>query len=741
MKIKLLPVLCVLFIIFAGCSSDKTKKISQQTLFDSYQTEDGFELQLVAKEPLFVAPVAIDFDNEGRIWVVEMRGYMPDLAGTGEEKPVGRISILGDFDENGTARSSKVFLDSLVLPRALAHVYGGLLYAEPPNLWFVEINNDKPGKRTLVDSMYAVGGYVELQPNGLMMNIDNWIYSANSTSRYRMKDGKWLREATTFRGQWGISKDNFGRLYYNYNEAQLAGDHVLPNAVTSNPYFVPKESENKLLTDDQRVYPLHPTTVNRGYEQGILTADSLLKKFTAACGPLIYRGNQFPREYYQNAFVCEPQANLIKRNILSFDNVRTAAKQAYDNKEFVASSDESFRPVTLTNAPDGSMYIVDMHRGILEHRAVSTPYYREGIAEKKLDTLLNGGRILRIKDKHHPLDKFPDLVRATEGQLVEMLSSDNGWLRDRAQQLLIERNAKPMIPQLTALVKDVKKPLTSLHALYTLEGLDGLTFELLLETAGSADAMECAHALLLLGRFASKENAPRVVDLLNKIQERKNPVTDLYSAISIAAWNKVSPELFMPLLKKLSTTYSKDIIFQEAVISSVAGHEQELKKMQLPGKPLDSMLTITIKNIKENKLNPVLVQREIPQDERANGRVLFLKTCAGCHGADGEGIEHVGPPLRESEYVHGSLSRLAMIILSGLEGPIHINNKEYRFNGAMPNFANNFSDSEIADIISYLRNSYVTERDESINARRVGELRKKVSGTLTEEKLKAIIDN
>ena len=88
--------------------------------------------------------------------------------------------------------------------------------------------------------------------------------------------------------------------------------------------------------------------------------------------------------------------------------------------------------------------------------------------------------------------------------------------------------------------------------------------------------------------------------------------------------------------------------------------------------------------------------------------------------------------------MHGSLDRLALIILSGLEGPIHINNKEYRFNGTMPNFANNFSDSEIADIISYLRNSYVASRGRSINEKRVGELRKKVSGTLTEEKLQGI---
>jgi mono/diheme cytochrome c family protein len=731
-----ISVLFIFFIVLNGCTSADNKKAPASSVsFDSYKVEPGFGLQLVAKEPLIVAPVAIDFDNQGRIWAVEMRGYMPDLAGSGEDKPVGRISILEDFDENGVAQTSKVFLDSLVLPRALAHVYGGLLYAEPPNLWFVEINHDKPGKKTLVDSMYAVGGYVELQPNGLMMNIDNWIYSANSTSRYRMKDGKWLREPTTFRGQWGISKDDYGRLYYNYNEAQLAGDHVLPNTVISNPYFVPKESENKLLTDDQRVYPLHPTTVNRGYEEGILTGDSLLKKFTAACGPVVYRGDNFPKEYYQNVFVCEPQANLIKRNILSFDGVRAIAKQANDSSEFVAAKDESFRPVTLKNAPDGSMYIVDMHRGILEHRAVSTPYYRAGIAHKKLDTLLNGGRILRIKNKNRPLDKFPGFIHATDEQLVNMLGSNNGWMRDRAQQLLLERKAKSVIPQLLELVKDEKKPVTSVHAMYTLEGSDGLNFELLLDAASSANAMKCAHALLLLEKYASNENASRMAELLNKIIERKNPVTDLYIAISVGAWNKISPELFMPLLKQLSEKYAKELIFQEAVVSSVAGHEEELRNTN---KLLDSMLTVTIDNKKEDKMNPVLVQRQMPLDQRANGRVLFLETCAGCHGADGEGIEHVGPPLRESEYVHGSLDRLAMIILSGLEGPIHVNNKEYRFNGTMPNFANNFSDSEIADIISYLRNSYVASRGKSIDANRVNVLRKRMTGTLTEEKLNKI---
>ncbi|MEO9021854.1 MAG: hypothetical protein ABI290_06945, partial [Ginsengibacter sp.] len=165
----LMALLFLPFILLNGCKTDHTNQ--PEITFEKYKIADGFEIQLAASEPLIEAPVAMDFDNKGRMWVVEMRGYMPDLAGAGEDNPNGRISILEDLDNDGVADHSKVFLDSLVLPRAIANVYGGLLYAVPPNLWFIEIKNDKPGNKTLVDSTYADVGNIESQPNGLMMNI------------------------------------------------------------------------------------------------------------------------------------------------------------------------------------------------------------------------------------------------------------------------------------------------------------------------------------------------------------------------------------------------------------------------------------------------------------------------------------------------------------------------------------------------------------------------------------------
>src|SRR6188768_1185223 len=136
-----------------------------------------------------------------------MEGYMPDTLGHGEDQRTGKIVILSDTNKDGVKDKRQVFLDSLVLPRALCLVEDGILIAEPPTLSFVHIVNDRAGKRDMVDDKYTQGGNVEHQPNGLFRALDNWIYSANSGKRYRKQGNKWLIERTHSRGQWGISQD------------------------------------------------------------------------------------------------------------------------------------------------------------------------------------------------------------------------------------------------------------------------------------------------------------------------------------------------------------------------------------------------------------------------------------------------------------------------------------------------------------------------------------------------------
>jgi mono/diheme cytochrome c family protein len=719
----------------------KNSPVNAKLSFDNYKIADGFEIELAASDPFILAPVGLDFDNQGRMWVVEMRGFMPNLSGTGDDAPTGRISILEDTDDDGYGDCYKVFLDSLVLPRSLSHVYNGLLYTAPPYLWFVEIKDDKPGKITLVDSTYGEGGSPEAQANGLMMNIDNWIYSANSQYRYQLKHGTWRREPTSFRGQFGISKDDFGRLYYNYNTIQLAGDFVLPNTLIGNKYYKPAEGINKVLTRNQRVYPLHATTVNRGYVEGVLDKDSILLNVTAACGPLIYRGGQFPDEYNLNAFACEPQANLVKRNILNFKDDSTIANQAWDDREFIASTDEGFRPVNLFNGPDGAMYVVDMHRGVMEYRAFTTPYYNAGIAAKKLDTLLSAGRILRIKPSGQKRVKIPDLSDMSSNELIELLKSKNGWLRDRAQQILISHQNKSITSKLAMMVQDDSNPVAAIHALHVLGELDALTFELLRKAALAGDPMLTAHALLLLQKFATNDNVRLMAELTNDLIRVNDPVINLYLANAIGKWNEIAPQTFLPILSTMSQLYPHKAIYQEAIISSLSGFEENFRDnlVKTNGEKnlglIDTMLRLAIKNRQEGKMNSIYAEARMPVDSRTNGLTLFRNNCASCHGSDGEGIELVAPPLTNSEYVAGRADRLAMIILNGLEGPIHINGQLYKFNNTMPTFASNLTNDQIADIVKFIHNAYVTTPVKPITAGEIEKLRNKKKGTLTEKDL------
>lgn len=737
-KISLPLFIVFSFLIFACQETSFDEPVIS---LDSYQITDGFELKIVASEPFLEAPVTMDFDNQGRMWVIEMRGYMMNLEGIGEDSPNGKITILLDMDNDGVADHSKVFLDSLVLPRAIAHVYGGLLYAEPPNLWFVEIEDDKPGKRTLVDSVYANAGNVEHQPNGLIMNIDNWIYNANSNFRYQLKKGKWIKEPTSYRGQWGICKDNFGRLYYNSNSTQIKGDFVLPNTVIRNRYFKPIESINQTLTSNQRVYPLHPTSINRGYVPGRLDKDSLVINVTSACGPVLYRGDQFPDDYNQNAFVCVPEANLIKRNLLKFDGDTTTAQQAWKGKEFIASTDEGFRPVNLFNGPDGAMYIVDMHRGIIQHKAFISQYLTKHLADKQLDTIMGMGRILKVKSSDAPLGAIPDLLNTSSVQLVELLSSPNGWIRDRVQQLLIVRQDKSLVNELKILVKNNSSPWTQIHALYVLAGLDALSFHFLrdvvYDTSNSSETI--AHALSHLEKYAFVNNIDNMKELAIRLLNKNDQVADLYLAIYLNPWIKLSSESFLPILSQISLRYPDKNNYQEAINSSLDGLEEEFMKRLDLNELLSKILTKTIQNRGDSELNPIFINISVKEDKRTNGLNLFRRICAACHGPSGDGIQDLAPPLRGSEYVNGSINRLASIILHGMQGPLHVSGKLYELNGAMPGLANNNSltDQDIVDIIHFLQNAYVHDK-KRISAKEIKNLREikpKNDGLFTEEEL------
>lgn len=731
----------IIFLLFSCRESFEETEVS----LDGYHIEKGFSLEVIASEPLLKAPLAIDFDNSNRIWVAEMPGYMHNMQGQGENDPTGAIKILEDKDGDGRMDHAKIFLDSLVLPRALALVYGGLLYAEPPNLWFVEINNDTPGKRVLVDSLYAAEGNPEHQPNGLLKNIDNWIYNAKSNYRYRMKNGKWFKEPTTFRGQWGISHDNFGRLYFNDNSRQLLGDHVLPNRLVRNKYFTPEKGVAQLLTEDQRVYPLQPVLVNRGYAPGILNADSLLLHVTASCGPLVYRGGIFPEDYDENVFVCVPEANSIKRNILSFQSNLTSAKQAWEGKEFLASFDEGFRPVNLYNGPDGGMYVVDMHLGVLGHHAYLSPYLKKIAKERQMDTIVDMGRILKISVEGRASDSTYNLTKLSNAELAELLYHNNGWLRDRAQQLLIYRGKEDIVPRLLQIAMNDEHPIAQIHALYTLEGMGKSSFDNLIKVALESDSQAVAHALVLLEGFISKENASTALQTFETLLIKNEPLIDLYLASTLGEWATVSESKFLPLVVILSKRYPGDLLMRESFVSgmsstmafAVAILEED---SETKNDTLVTLLKNTIKVQNENNPNPIYTNRILAEDDRTRGGKIFRQICAACHGINGKGSDGLAPPLLKSQYMKRPLERLGLIVLHGLSGPVHVNGKKYEFNQAMPGLIANESltEQDIADVIAYVTNAFSdtpgTLEPETI--KRLRNVSSKSGNEFTEQELK-----
>jgi glucose/arabinose dehydrogenase/mono/diheme cytochrome c family protein len=625
--------------------------LSPQDEMKTFRIAAGFRIELVAAEPLVRDPVAMTFDPDGRIWVCEMRAYMPNVDGTGQREPLGTISVLEDTDGDGVMDKSTIFLDKLIAPRALCWTTDGLLVAENGKVWLCKITDRlKSDGKTLVCEYPPGNGEYAL--NGLMPALDNWIYNAKEGIRLRKVAGRWVREATVPRGQWGITQDDRGHLFYNVNAQLLRGDLVpcyAPSAHAVNPLV------NVALYKEQQVWPIRPTPgINRGYIETFLRPDGTMIQANANCAPVIFRGDNLPKELRGDAFICEPAGNLVRRQIIVESGGVKSSKNAYDKAEFLASTDERFRPVNLANGPDGTLYIVDMYRGIIQEGVYITPYLRQQILDRGLDKHIGLGRIWRVVHESTQPRKLRLLSEATGAELVANLQSPNGWRRDMAQRLLVGRGDLSVIPALEKLVAESHDPLGRLHALWTLEGLGKLNTELLLTTIADKDADVRASAVhLLRGDVSRRTDATALQELAPLAKDADKHVRMEFALTTGLVSHPQADRALEPILKEAAS----DAVFLEALLAGFAGRETEFlaARLALPNwskaEPWRQKLLGTNAGLLWRQRQPLVVLRflhlvgDIPE-ERSWQQVALLEglTSMPVKAPKGGGKGFKGPP-------------------------------------------------------------------------------------------------
>ncbi|CAA9495381.1 MAG: hypothetical protein AVDCRST_MAG96-1708 [uncultured Segetibacter sp.] len=542
MKIILTLLLSFLIISYLACNENKTATggLNPQQALSTFKLADGYKIELVAAEPMVSDPVAMEIDEYGNVYVVEMHGYPMEKTGP------GTIKLLTDSNGDGMPDKSTVFADNLGLPTGIMKWKKGVLVVNVPDILYLEDTNGD-GKADV--KKVIITGLALTNPqhiaNTPIFGLDGWIYVAhmetvtpkvatefddegqivryagNSNAKQlprnadgrniRFKPGTYELEMLSSASQYGQTFDAWGHQLCTENADHLFFEAIAARYLQRNPNLLVANADDH-IADHGKACEVYPITVNP--EHQLLTDVGVV---TSSCGVTWYQGGLFPDSFNNITFIAEPVHNLVHADRITDKGASFIASRVYEKKEFLASADPWFRPVQFYHGPDGALYVLDYYRKIIEHPEWLSD---EIIKSGNLYAGSDKGRIYRITPTNTPKINWCSRLKlgdASTEDLVKSLVSDNIWWRRNAQRLLIDRKDEKTLSLLRNLIVTATQATAVVHALWTLNEFNAIDFKTL---------QKALHHPVT----GVRENAIRVAELhLKQFPQLENELLSLHS--------------------------------------------------------------------------------------------------------------------------------------------------------------------------------------------------------------------
>lgn len=513
--------------------------------------EPGYRIDLVAAEPLVQSPVAIAFDDRGRMYVAENRGYPDPLEGQPAARPEGVIALLTDTDGDGRYDARSEFAAGLTYPNGLMVWDDGVFVTAAPDLLYLK-DTDGDGRadvRRVSLTGFNATRTAQIRFSHPTLGPDGWIYLTSglnggrvtspdhpdrpavaftsSDSRFNPRSGAF--ELVGGQGQFGLTFDDLGRRFICANRHPVWHVVLEPAQLTRNRHLAFSESVQEVSSvgADAKVWPLSQDLTTASFIPSLMNAPHV-GTFTSASGVHIHRGDALPDGHRGSVFVMESAQNLVQRQVLETSGVTFASRPARVGAEFLATTDTWFRPVFATAGPDGALFIVDMYRKDIDH-----PAYVPEASRRRFDFTAGKerGRIYRVAAQSSaPARVSVSLASDSNETLVALLDHANGWWRDAAQRRLIERHAVATAPLLRTLATD-GRVLGRVHALWTLDALGSSDDGDITRALGDAAAGVRENAVRIAERRALK--SPALVDALLARAGDADPRVRLHVALAL----------------------------------------------------------------------------------------------------------------------------------------------------------------------------------------------------------------